>query len=98
MAVGTERSNSEVNPLSRKALLLVARTSVLLVVFGSSTACGGSSAQAVISSPTPDSVTQNYVALIRNYWIQIQTADEASSSANVAATVCLGQVTRGAAR
>jgi hypothetical protein len=60
----------------------------LVVVF--STACGSSSTQAVISSPTSDSVTQNYVALVRSFWSDILAADEVSLG-NVAARTCLGK-------
>ncbi len=48
--------------------------------------------QTPVASPTPDAATQRYVALIRNYWIQIQAADEATATTNVAALVCLGKV------
>jgi stage V sporulation protein SpoVS len=58
-------------------------------------ACGGSPTQAVVSSPTPDSVAGNYVALVRNFWIEIQAADEVSIG-NVAARACAGQSTFGA--
>jgi hypothetical protein len=51
---------------------------------------GGSPAQAVVSSPTPDSVTRNYVNLVRNFWIETQTADEVSIG-NVAARSCEGK-------
>jgi hypothetical protein len=54
--------------------------SLLLI---SSTACGSSSTQAVIASPTADSVTRNYVASVHNYWIQYKTA-EADPIGNVA--------------
>jgi hypothetical protein len=71
-----------------------------------SAACGGSPTQAVLTSPTPtqavaasptpDAVTQKYVALIKTYWIQVQAADQATDSTNVAALVCLGKVSRSA--
>jgi hypothetical protein len=64
-----------------------------MVVF--STACGSPSTQAVASSPTPDSVTRNYVALVRNFWIEVQAADEVSIG-NVAARTCYGQASFGA--
>ena len=45
----------------------------LLLIY--STACGSSSTQGVIASPTADSVTRSYVALVHNYWIQYKTAE-----------------------
>jgi hypothetical protein len=41
----------------------------------SSTACGSSPPQAVVASPTQDSVARSYVALVHNYWIQYKTAE-----------------------
>jgi hypothetical protein len=56
-------------------------------------ACVGSShGSRQLPSPTPDVLTQNYVALVRNYWVQEQAADQVSNGSNVAATVCLGFV------
>ena len=56
-------------------------------------ACSGSSNTAPsLTSPTPDVLTQNYVELIRGYWVQEQAADQVSNGSNVAATVCLGFV------
>ena len=49
-----------------------------------------------MASPTPDPATLRYVALIKSYWIQIQAADEATSTTNVAAQVCLGEVSMAA--
>lgn len=54
------------------------------------------STQVVVASPTPDSVTRNYVTLVRNYWIQEQAADGASNGSNLAAKVCLGMDPPGA--
>jgi hypothetical protein len=65
------------------------------LMLGGSIACGGSPTQAVVSSPTPDSVTRNYVNLVRNFWIEIQAADEVSLG-NVAARACAGQSPFGA--
>jgi hypothetical protein len=59
-------------------------------------ACGSSSPQAVATSPTlatsptPDAVTLNYVALVHNYWTGWQAADGVSNGINQAAIVCLG--------
>jgi hypothetical protein len=53
----------------------------LLLIY--STACGRSSTPAVITSPTTDSVTRNYVTLVHDYWIQYMTA-EADPIGNVA--------------
>jgi hypothetical protein len=58
------------------------------LVLACSIACGGSPKQAVVSSPTPDSVTRNYVNLARTFWSDIETADEVSIG-NVAAKACL---------
>jgi hypothetical protein len=60
------------------------------LVLACSIACGGSPKQAVVSSPTPDSVTRNYVNLVRNFWSDILAADEVSLG-NVAARTCLGK-------
>jgi hypothetical protein len=38
-------------------------------------ACGGSPAHAVAASPTQDSVTRTYLALVHDYWIQYKTAE-----------------------
>jgi hypothetical protein len=38
-------------------------------------ACSSSPTQAVVTSPTPDPVTQRYVALAHSYWIQYKTAE-----------------------
>ncbi len=65
------------------------------LIVGSSSACGSSSAQAVVSSPTSDSATRNYVALVRNFWTEIQAADEVSIG-NVSARACAGQSSFGA--
>ena len=60
------------------------------LMLGCSIACGGSPAQAVVSSPTSDTATQNYVALIRSFWSDILAADEVSLG-NIAARTCLGK-------
>lgn len=67
---------------------------VVALILSLSSACGGSSTQ-VISSPTPDSATQNYVALVRNFWIDIQAADEVSIG-NVSERTCQGKTSFGA--
>src|SRR4029077_48239 len=48
------------------------------------------STQVAVGSPTPDSVTRIYVALVNNSWIQEQAADGTSNDSNLAAKVCLG--------
>jgi len=59
-------------------------------------ACGGPSTQAVATpspvatSPTPDALMQNYVALVQAYWIAWQAADGVANGINQAAVVCLG--------
>jgi hypothetical protein len=83
--------------LSRGRLAMVTILGGLSVAISSS--CGPSSNQAtgasptptVALSPTPDAATLKYVALIKTYWIQVQAADEATSTTNVAARVCLGK-------
>jgi len=67
---------------------LAATLAALLVACSS--AGTSSSTPVVVASPTPDSLTRNYVALIHNYWIQEQAADVASNGSNLAARVCLG--------
>jgi hypothetical protein len=62
-------------------MLLLSILGSLLLTY--STACGSSSPQAVIASPTPDSATLNYVALVHNYWIEYKAA-EADPIGNVA--------------
>lgn len=72
------------------------------LLMGLSSACGTSSTQGAITSPTPapivkaspmpDAATLKYIALIQNYWIQIQAADEETGGTKVAARVCLGMV------
>src|SRR5947209_1727550 len=52
-------------------------------------ACGGSAPQPS-TTPTPDSVTRNYVELVHSYWIGIMTADGVTGSSNAAAMSCLG--------
>jgi hypothetical protein len=88
----------------RRGLAVASILGVLLAGFSS--ACSSSPTQAssaspkttptVVASPTPDAATQKYVALIKSYWIQIQAADEATSATNVAAKVCLGEVSMAA--
>jgi hypothetical protein len=74
----------------------LAKFSILgALVVALSSACGSPSTQAVVSSPTPDSVTRNYVNLVRDFWTEIQAADEVSIG-NVAARTCLGVTSPGA--
>ena len=75
----------------------LAMTSILCALLvGCATACGSSPTAAVAASPTADSVTRNFVALVHDYWIQIQNADQVSNGSNVAALVCLGKTSRDA--
>jgi hypothetical protein len=87
----------------------VAVSSVIsALVVALSSACGSSPTPGALASstptptpipvvsPTPDAATQKYVALIKSYWVQIQAADEATATTNVAARVCLGKVSAGA--
>jgi hypothetical protein len=85
-------------PFSRRALIVSAVTTV--VAAGCLVACGSPETQAVVTSPTPDSTTRNYVALVHNYWIAYKTAegdlDHISGTSNVpfgpqdAARACAG--------
>jgi hypothetical protein len=86
-----------VESVTRNAFGVLAMLSILGAFVMGLSACNGSSVQAVATSPTPDSVTRNYVALVHNYWIQIQAADQVTNGSNTAAIVCLGKVTRDAA-
>jgi hypothetical protein len=76
----------------RGAVATLSILGTLVVVWSS--ACGSPSMQAVVSSPTPDSVTRNYVNLVRNFWSDIEAADEVSIG-NVAARTCLGEASFG---
>jgi len=85
--------------LSRGRLAMVTILGSLLVAASSS--CGSSPNQAgasprptVVVSPSPDAATLKYVALIKTYWTQVQAADEATSTTNVAARVCLGMASQ----
>ena len=77
--------------MATRAMLAVA----LLALFG--VACGGSptptAATSPSASPTADSATLAYVALIRNYWEGIKAADNWQGSFNEAALACLGERT-----
>lgn len=84
----------------RRGLAMASIFSVL--VAGFTIACGSSPTRAsstspkpapnAAASPSPDAATLKYVALIKSYWIQVQAADEATSTTNFAARVCLGTV------
>src|SRR5579864_581041 len=71
-----------------------------LLAFAAVTGCSAQSAApappssptpVAVLSPTPDSATRAYVAMVHNFWIQEQAADVASSGSNLAAKVCLGK-------
>jgi hypothetical protein len=70
--------------------VLAVTSSLGILLAGCSSAGGSSSRSVAAASPTPDSITRNYVALIHNYWIQEQAADEVAHGSNLAAKVCLG--------
>jgi hypothetical protein len=72
----------------RSSLAMLSMVGAFFVVL--STACGSSPTQAVVTSPTPDTVTRNYVNLVRHFWNDILAADEVSGG-NVAARTCLGK-------
>ncbi len=77
--------------MEKRAILLMAASTLGTLVAGCSSANLSSAAKVTSASPTNNSASQNYVALVRNYWIQEQAADEASNGANVAVRVCLGR-------
>jgi hypothetical protein len=77
--------------MEKRVILLMAASTLGTLVVGCSSANLSSPAKVISASPTSDSATQDYVALIHNYWIQEQAADGASKGANVAARVCLGK-------
>jgi hypothetical protein len=57
-------------------LKLLALFSILgALMLGCSGASGGQPKQAAVASPTPDSVTRNYVALVSGYWSDYKTAE-----------------------
>jgi hypothetical protein len=75
----------------RGLILLAAASTACGVVASCSSASGNSSVKIEVASPTADSVTRSYVALVHDYWIREQAADEVSNGSNVAARVCLGK-------
>ena len=72
-------------------MLLTGTLVLCAVVVGCSGASGGSSTKVQVPSSTANSVTQAYVALVHDYWIGEQAADEVSNGSSVAARVCLGK-------
>jgi len=64
------------------------------VVLLLATACGSSSTsnQRSSASPTPDQITQAYVASIRAYWAGLHVADDAADGSDVDAKACLGEI------
>lgn len=69
---------------ARRLYLLMLFLILGAVVSSCSTASGGSPKQAAVASPTPDSATRAYVALVSNYW-----SDYKAAEAN-GAQVCFG--------
>jgi hypothetical protein len=61
--------------MPRRLKLLAAFSILGALMSGCSSASGGSPKQAVVASPTPDSTTRAYVALISNYWSDYKTAE-----------------------
>jgi hypothetical protein len=57
-------------------------------------ACGGApgAVASPVTSPSPDSATQRYVAVIRVYWADLHVADNAADGTDVDAKACLGEV------
>jgi hypothetical protein len=62
------RVNLASNPYRARVLAIALMVGGFLV--GCSGAGGTSSKASVVASPTPDSVTQKYVALVHDYWTQ----------------------------
>ena len=56
---------------------------------GNTTGHGAAPSPSAVSSPKPDAATEKYLALIRNYWTAILTADELANGTSDA-IVCLG--------
>jgi hypothetical protein len=65
---------SDSNRRSPLEVAAIASTLGALLV-GCFAACGGSPTQAVVASPTPDSATRAYVALVHSYWMEYKTAE-----------------------
>jgi hypothetical protein len=61
------------NPHPRDVVMMASILGTLLVCCSSAT--GSPSTQTVVNSPTPDSNTRNYVALISNFWLQYRAAE-----------------------
>ena len=66
----------------RGVLGLASVVTVLLV--GCSSASGSPPTPTVATTPTPDAITRNYVALVNNFWLQYRAAEVD------AATTCFG--------
>src|SRR4029077_20698150 len=88
MAIEDPVARNSVHLYSRGAATMLSIGGAVVVVLAS--ACGSTAPAARAASPTPHSLAPNYVALIHNYWIEEQAADEASNRSNIAAKVCLG--------
>jgi hypothetical protein len=90
-------SGKPLPPSLRLMPTLLTAISMLCALLVSCSSAGGSAATKVeVASPTADAVTVSYVALVHDYWIGEQAADEVSSGSNVAARVCLGMKPPGA--
>ena len=62
--------------MQMRRLKLVTMFSVLgALMLACSGASGGSPANVAVASPTPDSVTRNYVTLVSGYWSDYKTAE-----------------------
>jgi hypothetical protein len=61
--------------MSRRLKLLAVFSMLGALMLGCSSASGGSPKQAAVGSPTPDSATRAYVALLSNYWSDYKTAE-----------------------
>jgi hypothetical protein len=61
--------------MSRRLKLLAVFSMLGALMLGCSSASGGSPKQEAVGSPTPDSATRAYVALISNYWSDYRSAE-----------------------
>lgn len=57
---------------------------VTVLLVGCSSASGSPPTPTVATTPTPDAITRNYVALVNNFWLQYRAAEVD------AATTCFG--------
>ena len=82
---------------TRRLNLLMMFSILAALMIGCSCASGRSSTNAVgapptpvVTSPTPDSVTQTYVALVHSYWLKYKAAEASEDGSRPAQFVCFG--------